>query len=282
MNQYKEIEVRLTAENPSLVSDLLWELEPLGIEEISTSILKCYFSEDFQLSVLEKYLNDLRQDKMLESYSLMESILQNKNWNEEWEKTINVIKVSETFVIKPTFREYTPNNANEIVLTIDPKMSFGTGEHQTTKLMIRAIEKYCKPADFILDIGTGTGILAIAAAKIGAKKAIAFDNDPWCFENGVENCQLNNVTDFVEIRTAELSDIPEKDFDLVIANIQRNPLLDLCPAIVAKGKSTGVILLSGLLVEDESIILEKYLVWGLQHIETVTLDEWISIAFIRD
>ncbi len=281
MNLYKEIEVKLIAENPSLVSDLLWELEPLGIEEISTSVLKCYFPEEFNLSSIENYLKELQSDKMLESFTLTETVLQNKNWNEEWEKTINVIKVSDTFVIKPTFREYTPN-PGEIVLTIDPKMSFGTGEHQTTKLMIRAIEKYCKSDYTVLDIGTGTGILAIAAVKMGANKAIAFDNDPWCLENGIENCELNNAAGLVDIRTAELSEIPEIDFDIVIANIQRNPLLALCSEVVGKAKSKGVVLLSGLLVEDESIIIEKYLASGTKHIETVILDEWISVVLIKD
>jgi ribosomal protein L11 methyltransferase len=278
MQYYKEIELEFTAANPGLVSELLWELDPLGIEDILENKIKIYFPGDFETSLLTAALEKFVREEIIVSYNISEALLENRNWNEEWEKTINVNKVSDRFVIKPSFREYTPA-PGEIVLTIDPKMSFGTGEHQTTRLMILALEKYCKPNNFVLDIGTGTGVLAIVAAKLGASKAIAFDNDDWCYENGIENCQLNNTGNLVEIRTAELSAIPETNFDLVIANIQRNPLLELAPEIVAKAKSGGTILLSGLLIEDEDIILEKYEPLGVQKLEKQTMLEWISLAF---
>ena len=281
MQNYKEIEILLESSDASLVTELLWELEPMGIEDISENKIKLYFPGDFVVTPLTDYLDKLITESLLDNYTLAETILENKNWNEEWEKTINVNKISDLFVIRPSFREYTAA-PGEIVLTIDPKMSFGTGEHQTTKLMILALEKYCKKGDTILDIGTGTGVLAIAAMKLGAASAIAFDNDEWCFENGQENCQQNNVENLVEIRTAELSDIPEKDFSIVIANIQRNPLLELSAQIAAKAKQGGIVLLSGLLREDESIILEKYTSFGLKKIETNTMDEWISLVFIKE
>lgn len=278
MQYYKEIELEFQAVDPGIVSELLWELEPLGIEDILENKVKLYFPGEFEISPLTSFLEKLVRDEIIESYTLTETVLENRNWNEEWEKTITVNKVSDRFVIKPSFREYIPE-PREIVLTIDPKMSFGTGEHQTTRLMILALEKYCKTDDFVLDIGTGTGVLAIAAVKLGAKKAIAFDNDEWCYENGIENCQLNDASDRVEIRTSELQDIPETDFDIVIANIQRNPLLELADAIVGKAKSGGTILLSGLLREDEEIILQKYVPLGLEKIETAVMQEWISLAF---
>jgi ribosomal protein L11 methyltransferase len=278
MQYYKEIELEFQAVDPGIVSELLWELEPLGIEDILENKVKLYFPGDFEISPLTSFLEKLVRDEIVESYTITETVLENRNWNEEWEKTITVNKVSDRFVIKPSFREYIPE-PKEIVLTIDPKMSFGTGEHQTTRLMILALEKYCKADDFVLDIGTGTGVLAIAAVKLGAKRAIAFDNDEWCYENGIENCQLNDASDRVEIRTAELQNIPECDFDIVIANIQRNPLLELAEAIVGKAKRGGTILLSGLLREDEEIILQSYLPLGLEKIETAVMQEWISLAF---
>ncbi len=281
MQTYTEIEITLESTNPSLVTEMLWELEPLGIEDITGNKIKLYFPGDFISTALREYLDKLIAESLLASYTLTETILENKNWNEEWEKTITVNKISDTFVIKPSFRDYEAASG-EIVLTIDPKMSFGTGEHQTTKLMILALEKYCKPGDTILDIGTGTGVLAIAAIKLGAASAIAFDNDEWCNENGKENCQQNNVENLVEIRTAELHDIPEKDFSIVIANIQRNPLLELSDQIAAKAKSGGIVLLSGLLREDEPVILEKYSFHGLKKIATNTMDEWISLVFIKE
>ena len=99
----------------------------------------------------------------------------------------------------------------------------------------------------VLDAGSGTAILGIAAAKLGAEKVIAFDFDEWCFENGIENTQLNDVTDKVEIRKCELKDIPEKDFDLIIANIQKNILLELAEGFRERLNQNGILILSGLL-----------------------------------
>ena len=281
MKKYKEIEINISTLELDRVTDLLWTVEPYGIEEVSETVVKLFFPPEYDSTELTSFLTQLKNENMLESFSMVETILEEKNWNAEWESSINVIQVSDRFVIRPTFREYIPKG-DEIVLTIDPKMSFGTGEHETTKLMIRAIEKFCSPNDVVLDIGTGTGVLAIAAVKLGAKSAIAFDNDDWCLENGIENCELNAVTNIVEIRTADVADIPETDFDLVLANIQKNPLLSLASQIVKKIKLNGILILSGLLNEDEEDILKEYLKLGLEKIETNSMNEWISIVFNKN
>ena len=95
-------------------------------------------------------------------------------------------------------------------------MSFGTGEHQTTKLMLKLIEKYVKPGMKILDVGSGTAVLSIASVKLGAEKAIAIDNDELCYENGTENCRINKVENYIEIMTGETKDIAEDDFDIIL------------------------------------------------------------------
>lgn len=100
-------------------------------------------------------------------------------------------------------------------------MSFGTGDHQTTRICLMFIEMYLKSGMKVLDAGSGTAILGITAAKLGAESVIAFDIDDWCYDNGIENTQLNNVVDKVEIRKCELNDIKENDFDMIIANIQK-------------------------------------------------------------
>ena len=220
----------------------------------------------------------LKENNLLREFSVQENFIVEKNWNEEWEKSREVVHVSDKIVIKPTFKEYEAKSG-EIVLTLDPKMSFGTGDHQTTKICLMFIEKYLKPGMKVLDAGSGTAILGIAAAKLGAEKVIAFDIDEWCYDNGIENTLLNNVNEKVAIQKCELKDIQEKDFDLIIANIQKNILLELADGFIERLKPNGILLLSGLLEMDREAIKEKYSVIGFIEIDYLKMDEWIGIVF---
>jgi ribosomal protein L11 methyltransferase len=206
MKTYKEFHIRTAPFLPDLLSGLLWELNISGLTEEQQSII--IFSEGNNLSkeTVENFLRKMKAENLFSEFSVDEYELENKNWNEEWEKNLNIIKVNDKLVIKPSTKEYNPKE-NEIVLTIDPKMSFGTGEHQTTKLMLKMIERYVKPGMKVLDVGSGTAILAIASVKLGAVSAVAVDNDELCFANGIENIGLNEVSEEVEVRIGELKDI---------------------------------------------------------------------------
>ncbi|MGB5530571.1 MAG: 50S ribosomal protein L11 methyltransferase, partial [Ignavibacteriaceae bacterium] len=176
------------------------------------------------------------------------------------------------------FIPYTPKE-NEIVLTIDPKMSFGTGEHQSTKLILRLLEKYVKKGMKVFDVGSGTGILAIAAVKFGGAKAVAVDFDEVCLENCRENCLLNQVSDSVQILTGEIDNVKENDFDLILANIQRNVLLETAERIKSRLKKNGIVILSGLLEGDREAIEKKYHSLGFRTVQVKSMDEWIAITF---
>jgi ribosomal protein L11 methyltransferase len=158
-------------------------------------------------------------------------------------------------------------------------MSFGTGDHQTTKICLVFLEKYMKPGMKVLDAGSGTAILGIAAAKLGAEKVIAFDIDEWCYENGTDNTNLNDVSEIIDIRKCELKDIVEKDFDLVIANIQKNILLELASDFKSRIKQNGILILSGLLEMDRDVINEKFSSVGFDEIDYLKMDDWIGISF---
>lgn len=270
------------AENLEIISAYLWELEPAGIEEVDSG-LRLYFDaeQDPGKESVEKALEELKTAGQLNDYQVMTQVFANRNWNEEWEKNIAVIRVSDDMVIKPTFKEYTPEG-NELILTIDPKMSFGTGEHQTTKLMLLALKKYIRGGEKILDAGTGSGILAIGAVKLGAASAIAFDNDDWCYDNGIENCRLNDVSDKVEIRTCELDDIPQTEFDLILANIQKNILAQIADGLTSRIRPGGILLLSGLLGDDVEEVTDLYTRLGLTRLEVTEMQEWRMIALKRN
>jgi len=264
--------------DPELLSGIMWEFEITGLLENDDHI--SVFTSDNSSANENQFsaaLVKLKNEKLIESFRMEKEILEDKNWNELWEKSREVIRVSDRIIIKPTFKEYSAK-PDEIVLTIDPKMSFGTGEHQTTKLILRLLEKIVKPGMKVLDVGSGTGILAIASVKLGASRAVAVDFDEICLENCKENCVLNGVVNSVQILTGEIDDVIEKDFDLILANIQKNVLLEIADKIKSKLKSSGIVILSGLLESDKDAIEKKYHLLGFKTKFVETSDEWIAIV----
>ena len=264
---------------PELMSGLLWELDLEGITEEDNFIL-VYTDEGINITSekIEQLLNGLVNEGFLEKFIIEKNTVENKNWNEIWEKSREVIRISDKIVIKPTFKEYIPQT-NELVLMIDPKMSFGTGEHQTTQLVLNLLERYVKPGMKVLDVGSGTGVLAITAVKLGAASAVAVDNDEWCYENCKENAELNNVSNSIKIITGDIKNVDEKGFDLVLANIQKNILLEILDDLKMKIKENGILILSGLLLKDEEEIMISYSDSGFTFVEKSVKDDWISLVF---
>lgn len=278
MTQYKEITLSSVPFDSDLLTGIIWKYNPQGIEETENSIkIFCGLGDELTISVLENEMSLLKQSGQISDYSLEEIIRDTKNWNKEWEDNREILKVGKRFVIRPSFKEYIPSE-DEIVLTIDPKMSFGTGEHATTRLVMEMLEEIVKGGERVLDVGTGTGILAIAAVKLGAASATGIDNDGWCLENGMENISQNNVEESVKILTGELKDIPAEKFDIVLANIQKDVLLQLSGDFGDYIKKGGFLILSGILIGDEEDILKKYSSLGYKLYKTLYMDEWICIA----
>ena len=281
MKSYCEVTIETVPFNVELLSGLLWELNPLGIVELDNSLVVSFDQLDDIDSTVKTFLERIKDDKIIDSYEYSLNEFEETNWNEEWEKNLKVINVTDKIVIKPSFRDYSPSEG-EIVITIDPKMSFGTGEHQTTKLMLSMCEKHIEKKIKVLDVGTGTGVLAIASVMLGADYALGIDNDEWCYENALENIDQNHVYGKVEFRLAEVANIAENNFDIVLANIQSDVLLLIANELLLKTKSGGKIILSGLLFTDETDIINEYTKSGLTFIDKLQLDEWISLVFTKE
>ena len=278
MNNYKEFKITAKPFNSEILSSVLWQLELLGINEYD-NYLTIFTDENSEITIknVSELLTKLKEENLIVSFSVEEDILPNKNWNEEWEKKINIVEVSDKIVIKPTFKNY-KEKENQIVITIDPKMSFGTGEHATTKIVLLFLEKYLQKDSKVLDIGSGTAVLSIAASKLGAREVFAIDNDEWCFLNGNENIEKNNLTN-VTVLHSTVDKLEEDNFDLVLANINKNVLLEIKQDISAKCKSNGIVILSGILETDEIEIKRQFARVGLTALDQNQIDEWIGIVF---
>lgn len=203
-----------------------------------------------------------------------------QNWNETWEKSIQPQSIGR-FLVRPTWSAAMPSE-DQILLEIDPKMAFGTGYHPTTRLILIALGKLDFNGKAVLDAGTGTGILAIAAARLGASRVLGFDIDPWCSDNAVENIYLNEVADRVEFRFGSMDVVDDNErFHVVLANINRNVILDLIPAFVKHTHPGGTILITGLLDTDEFIIREKLDMLPLSVDHMTQEGEWICFKLTK-
>jgi ribosomal protein L11 methyltransferase len=280
MKTYTAVLVKTQPFVPEIISGIVSLISSLtGIEERENELI-CFFSEfnDDDLSYLKNLLSNLKSESLIERFEIYTDTIEQKNWNEEWEKIIQPIKVTDKIVIKPSFREYKANE-DEIIITIDPKMSFGTGYHQSTRIMIRMIQRNIIQGMKVLDVGTGTGILAIVCAKLGANKIITCDNDEFVEENVLENFEKNQVLDKCSFVFGTIDEIYENDFDMILANIQKNVLIDIAEKIKQRTKKKGLVLLAGLLLTDEEEIIEKYSSLNFKLIEKEIEDEWLGLVF---
>ncbi len=179
--------------------------------------------------------------------------LPEENWNLAWEQSIKPVEIGERLVIRPSWIEGEGTD-DRIVIRIDPKMSFGTGHHETTRLCLRLLERSMKSGSRVLDVGTGTGILAIAAVKLGAQSAIGIDTDEWAIENALENVRSNDVEDLVSIIHAPIEEYHGDRSDALLANLTLNMIASSLSHLRDLLEDRGVLILSGFLESDLSVM----------------------------
>jgi len=199
-----------------------------------------------------------------------------QNWNALWEASIEPVAVG-PFVVAPTWAE-PANLGGRTLLRVDPKMAFGTGHHATTRLCLHLMTSRIPSGGRVLDVGTGTGLLAIAALARGAASAVGVDIDPWSVENARETAELNGVADRFEVRDGSADDVPETGFDLVLANIIRPVLQPMLPALVARAAPGAPIILSGLLVTERDRFVDALAGAGVRLIDEAAEGDWWGCA----
>ncbi len=206
------------------------------------------------------------------------SIIKEENWNAIWESNFEPVRVDDFVGIRAHFHpSFEPAVQYEINIT--PKMSFGTGHHGTTYTVMQMMEEINFMGKTVYDFGTGTGILAILAEKLGASSVLAVDNDDWCIENALENVQTNESR-VIRIQKVESALQPER-FDIVLANVNRHIIEANMVELTQVGKKGGQLVLSGLLIEDQVDMIDLVTRNGWNYLQNKTMNGWISLLFDR-
>jgi ribosomal protein L11 methyltransferase len=201
-----------------------------------------------------------------------------QDWNKKWKKHFKPQRISQRIVVRPSWESH-KDHKDDITLIIDPQMAFGTGHHESTKLTIIALEKWIKEGMDVLDIGTGSGILAIIASKLGAGSVVAFDNDPVAIENALENASLNDVDKNIQFFIASPEILQPSKYDIILANINRNVLIKYASLLSEFLKRGGKLILSGILLRDEPQMLQAYQNAGFTLVDKNAMKEWLMLVF---
>lgn len=266
-------------ESSEAIINFLFENGCLGCEE-KTHFIKAYFSANTPVEQFQKhliaYLKDLTILGLTVGIPTYQTIPE-KDWNHRWKSFYKPIQITERIVVKPPWSTWKPSH-EQIIIDIIPKMAFGIGSHETTQLCLELLERFLRPKENVLDVGTGSGILSIAAVKLGAHKVSALDIDKDAIENTRENISLNHVEDAIEIYAHSVETIPLQIFDLIVANIDRTTLMSLLPTLKRYSNDHSRFILSGILIDERSR-MENYLTAnGFWFLELKIKGEWCGMV----
>jgi ribosomal protein L11 methyltransferase len=258
---------------------LIAELAAIGFDsflETETGIEGYVLQEQFSRDSFDEVISTYRESAAL---TVVEGVLPKVNWNEEWEKNYDPIEVGKLVYVRASFHSPQPGFQYEIV--INPKMSFGTGHHATTFQLLSLQGNIDHQGKRVLDVGSGTGILAIMAHLLGAKEVEAFDIDSWCVDNGNENFELNGLSTQMGLGTIREVK-PKGPYELILANINKNVLLDELAIYTSLLAPHGILLLSGFYSEDIDDLNQAASLNGLHLTTQSTKDNWAALEFQKN
>lgn len=199
-----------------------------------------------------------------------------KDWSETWKKYYKPVRIGKRIVIKPTWEEYEKED-EDIVIELDPGMAFGTGTHETTILCIEALEKYMNEGALVYDVGCGSGILSVVAARLGARKVIGIDIDELCVKVSKENISINGVEDLVEVRKGNLLDSVNEKADIIVSNIIAEVIINMVPDLKAYINDDGIFIASGIITEKLSSVMDALRNNGFNIVEEKIMNDWAVV-----
>ncbi|MCD4838542.1 MULTISPECIES: 50S ribosomal protein L11 methyltransferase [Neobacillus] len=205
-----------------------------------------------------------------------------EEWATAWKKYYNPVKISEKFTIVPTWEIYHPVSSDELIIELDPGMAFGTGTHPTTVMCIQAIERTVRPGDRVIDVGTGSGVLSIAAAMLGAEDVRAYDLDDVAVTQAKLNIKLNKVNNIVTVSQNNLLDgVEENSADVIVANILAEVILRFTDDAARVVKPGGYFITSGIIQQKKDSVKEALINSGFEIVETILMEDWVAIISKR-
>ena len=282
--KWAEIRVDTTAQAQEAVSNLMTESGCGGtvIQGEAPVSVMCYLPVDDRLEdrllKIKEGLNKLTEFGIEPGSSdVTVRYAEDQDWAETWKQYFHTTRVGKRFVIKPSWEEYQPQ-PDDVVIEIDPGMAFGTGYHPTTQLCLLMLEKYMKPRKTVVDFGTGSGILAIAAAKMRASLVIAFDMDPVAVQAARENVVRNDVQEVMEVHQADNPRFINLQADMVIANLIADIIMTNAEAIADVLRTGGALIASGVIKERQLEVEQSLRNVGMEIVETPTEGEWVAIV----
>ncbi|MDB5252956.1 MAG: hypothetical protein JWP27_2125 [Flaviaesturariibacter sp.] len=263
-----QVTIEADEEKQEILIALLSDLNAVGFEQTGTHLVAYFPENDFPSYDVSAALT---------GHTFQTTTVAETNWNEEWEKNFDPVVVDDFCAVRAHFHEPLKGVEHDILIT--PKMSFGTGHHATTFLMMRGMRTIDLQGKRVFDFGTGTGVLAILAEMRGAASVLATDIDEWSIRNSLENVENNGCSRI----TIELNDsVPAgQSFDVILANINRNVILAHFPALKEALAGNGTILFSGLMTSDRGAIIGAGETLGLRLVEDKERSNWISLLFVN-
>jgi ribosomal protein L11 methyltransferase len=274
--RYPYVHVPVDAEEVEEVSYLLWELGALGVEERDATTLNKAVGVLLVASFADDAAAQAAIEELGRSGASLEHVIGDE-WRDAYKKYFKVTPLGARLVIRPSWEPYEAK-PHEVVVTVDPGRAFGTGTHESTRLLMQALDKHVRGGERVLDVGCGTGILAICALKLGAKDALCIDVDPDAIEVTRENAAFNAVSALVEASTTPVEEVAGQ-YPLVLANIQATVLIPLAQEIAARVAPGGLLFLSGILIGQEDEVRAAYPELAL--LDAPKEGEWIALLLQR-
>jgi ribosomal protein L11 methyltransferase len=275
--EYTQVTCTLTPDTELAREILMAELGNTGFEsfvETETGVEAYIPTANFTPELL---LEDNLQKNEFFTFHHTVEVIADQNWNEVWEQNyFEPLLIEDECMVRAPFHDTYPEARYQII--INPRMAFGTGNHETTHLMIKAMLALDVKDKIVLDMGCGSGILSILSSMMGAAKIMSIDIDEWSVNNTIENAELNQI-DNILVRLGDASLLLDQQFDIVLANIQRNILLQDMPAYRKVLKNGGIIIMSGFYTADLDSIKEKASFLGLKFFESFERSDWCAASF---
>ena len=258
----------------------IYQLNPDDYPEEGV-VMKAYLPETSFLAetvdgIKEAINNLITYDIDLGLNAVTISEVNEEEWATAWKKYYHPVKISERFTIVPTWEEYEPVSSDELIIELDPGMAFGTGTHPTTVLCIQALEKMVKKGDKIVDVGTGSGVLSIAAALLGASHIEALDLDEVAVRSAIENVELNKVDQIVNVSQNNLLDGISEQQDLVVANILAEVIMSFTDDVATALKPGGIFISSGIISQKKDDVKDALIESGFEIKETMLMEDWVA------